>query len=339
MGRRTRPHDLFRAQEVEGYLDALEDAVVHQLDELGRSGRFEAFAFARRLGHRLGLACWAGPEAVAPDRLDRLIPCFDRLDTSESFVHPSRLFLARATGRWRERRAMARIEATIAEILALRRDEPPRDDFLQRIVDAWSDVPEAEQAQGVARDVMLLHMGAQSNLYAALAWTLVDLLQRPDLFARVDAGDDALLERCANESIRRAQRSLTLRRVLKPMELFDGRQRYRVQPGVMLATMLSVNNTSAAPGLEHFDPDHYEGRRLAKAAAPAVRELVSTFGHGRHSCPAQRFSISAIRIAIRRLLEHYEVWPRFREARPLRRQLGAVARAARPCPVAYRQRE
>src|SRR6185295_14876361 len=67
-------------------------------------------------------------------------------------------------------------------------------------------------------------------------------------------------------------------------------------------------------GLERFDPSHYEGRKLAGDIALPARELVSTFGHGRHSCPAQRFSISAIRISIRRLLDAYDLSPRFRTA-------------------------
>jgi cytochrome P450 len=106
----------------------------------------------------------------------------------------------------------------------------------------------------------------------------------------------------------------------------------------MVATMLSVNNTSAAPGLDRFDPTHYDGRRLSKQLPLARRELVSTFGHGEHSCPAQRFSITAIRIAIRRLLDAHVLTPGFRRADPLRRQLGAVARAERACPVSYRRR-
>jgi cytochrome P450 len=337
-GRRTRPHDLFGGREVEDYLAHLEEAIARQLDELGAAGSFEAFAFARRLGHRLGLACWAGAEAAAPACLDRLIPPFDRLDTSESFVHPARLFVARATGRRRELRAMREIEAVIGELLAARRGAAPRGDFLDRIAAAWQDVPEPERAVGIARDVMLLHMGAQSNLYAALAWTLVNLVLRPELLAKVEAGDDALLEQCANESIRLAQRSLTLRRVMRPLEVDDGRTRYRVEPGVMLATMLSVTNASAAPGLDRFDPARYRGRRLADDVPLAARELVSTFGHGPHSCPAQRFSISAIRIALRRLLEHFALEARFADARPLRRQLGAVARAKSRCDVSYRRR-
>jgi cytochrome P450 len=129
-----------------------------------------------------------------------------------------------------------------------------------------------------------------------------------------------------------------VRQVLRPVEIDDGRATYRLQPGVLIATMLSVTNPSAAPGLDRFDPDHYEGRSPARALALPARELVSSFGHGRHACPAQRFSISAIRIALRRLLERFELEPGFREARPRRRQLGAVARSERACWVRYRRR-
>jgi len=330
-GRRNRPHDLFGRQEVEGYLDQLERAVALQLDEMGSAGRLEAFAWARRLGHRLGLACWAGEEAASAANLDRLIPLLDRLDPSESFVRPARRFVAWATRQARERRALA------GDILRGReRDGVARGDFLDQIARSWADVAEPERSRGIARDVALIHLGAQSNLYAALAWTLVDLLLHPEHLAIVRAGDDEHLERCANESIRLAQRSLTLRQVLRPLELDDGRQVYRLAPGVLIATMLSVTNATAAPGLDRFDPSHYEGRRLAKSVELPARELVSTFGHGRHACPAQRFAISAIRISLRRLLERYELEPRFRSAQPRARQLGAVARAERPCPIAYR---
>jgi cytochrome P450 len=338
VGRRNRPHDLFGSQEVEEYLGTLEEAVRCEIAELGGAGRFEIFARARRLGHRLGLACWTGEEAASARYLDRLIPLFERLDTSESFVHPASLFVSVATRKRRERRAMVGIEAVVTEILAGREGRTPPDDFLTRIHASFMDLPEPERAVQTARDVMLIHLGAQSNLPAALAWTLVDLLLRPALLERVAAGDDALLERCANESIRMAQRSITLRRVMRPIEIHDGERSYRVEPGAMVTTMLSVNNRSAAPSLEHFDPDHYEGRRLAKQLELPARELVSTFGHGRHSCPAQRFSISAIRIALRRLLDRYELIPEFSSATPRRRQLGGVARAERACVVSYRAR-
>jgi cytochrome P450 len=248
----------------------------------------------RRLGHRLGLSAWAGPEAASPPHLDRLIPLFDQLDSRSSFVNPAQAFVTYATGKARERRAMQGIEAIITAILQARRHSGTAGgDFLERIEASFADLPPGEREINVARDLMVIHMGAQSNLYAALAWTLVNLLQHPHYLDRVRDGDDVLLEQCANESIRMAQRSITLRQVLSPLEL-------STHPGVMLTTMLPVNNTSAAPGLERFDPLHYEDRRLAKNVELPARELVSTFGHGSHSCPAQRFSISAIRIAVRR---------------------------------------
>lgn len=339
LGRRNRPHDLFGSQEVERYLGVLDEAVSLEIDELGSAGRFEVFHRMRRLGHRLGLGAWAGTEAASAQYIDRLIPLFDRLDSSDSFVRPVQGLIAQATKQARERRAQHGIEAILGEILTERRrtDRHPGD-FLDQIWESFSDVPEAERPVQVARDVMVLHMGAQSNLYAALAWTFVNVVLRPELLGRIRDGDDLLLEQCANESIRMAQRSITLRQVLKPVEVDDGRQTYQIGPGVLIATMLSVTNATCAPGLEDFVPQHYEGRRLAADIDVPTKELVSTFGHGRHSCPAQRFAITAIRISIRRLLERYEFTPEFTSAEPRRRQLGGVARSERPCPVSYRER-
>jgi cytochrome P450 len=69
-----------------------------------------------------------------------------------------------------------------------------------------------------------------------------------------------------------------------------------------------------------------------------TKEVVSTFGHGLHTCPAQRFSISAIVIAVQALVGRFDFEPRFSEARPRARQIGGVARAAAPCVVGYRVR-
>ncbi|MCJ7673113.1 MAG: cytochrome P450 [Acidimicrobiia bacterium] len=339
VGRRNAPHQLFGAQKVEGYLRTLDDAVSLELADLGPSGRFDVFDECRRLGHRLGFATWAGVEAASPRYLDRLIPLFDRIDSSQAFVRPAQGFVTWATRRARERRAMHGIEAVVAEIWHERqRDGRQEHDFLEQLVASYADLPPDEQLVGAARDVIMLHVGAQSNLYAALAWTLVRVLEHPELAAAIRAGDDDLLERCASDAIRLAQRSITLREVLTPIEIDDGERTYSLGPGTFVTTMLSVTNPTAAPGLDEFDPDHYVGRRLAPDVAVETKELVSTFGHGSHTCPAGRFSISAIRIAVRRLLETYELTPEFDRPEPRRRQMGGVARAERPIRVRYASR-
>ena len=336
---RNPPHKLFGNQQVEGYLANLHTAMADEIDRLGRSGSFEAFAEARRIGHRLGVASWAGHEAASPRYFERMIDALDRLDTSESFVHPLRTVVTVATHQRRERSAMHEVEAIIAEILAARRRGSERpDDFLDRIDESFADVPQPLRDQLVARDVIVLHLGSQSNLFAALAWTLVRLLDSPADLALVRGGDRSLVERYAYESIRFAQRSITMRQVLRPVELDTGDRTYRLSPGVLITTMLSVTNTTALPALGTFDPQHYSGRRLTLADDLPAKELVSTFGHGIHTCPAQRFSISAIVTAITMLVGQYDLAPRYVMPGPLVRQIGGVARADRACPIDFRMR-
>ena len=65
------------------------------------------FAFTRRLGHRMGLAAWAG-EAPSPDpRFDELVDALDELDGSAAFVHPEAMAAVAASGKQAERAAMA----------------------------------------------------------------------------------------------------------------------------------------------------------------------------------------------------------------------------------------
>src|SRR4029077_19520411 len=183
-----------------------------------------------------------------------------------------------------------------------------------------------------------LHLASMSNLFAAMGWTIVHLLQHPAALARVAGGDDAFLQCCTLESIRLAQRSIMMRAALTTVEVDDGVRTYRVEPDVVLATMLPLTNTSAAPGLDRYDPERWAGRHLRDEAALSAKELVTTFGHGRHSCPAQRFSLSAITRTVRRLTDAYTLEAQFVTAAPYPEQLGGVARAAAPCPVAYRRR-
>src|SRR5205823_3151894 len=90
------------------------------------------------------------------------------------------------------------------------------DDLFTRVMDHWSDVDEPTRTTGIARDVILVHLASMSNLFAASGWMLGQLALRPDVLARVRAGESGLLERCALESTRLGQRSVMLRAVLAP---------------------------------------------------------------------------------------------------------------------------
>lgn len=209
---------------------------------------------------------------------------------------------------------------------------PAPPELFDEIIDRWSDMTGPAREQGIARDVVLVHLASMSNLFAALGWMLVDLLER------VRQGDVALAERCALESTRLAQRSIMMRAVLAPVDVADETAVYRVEPGAVVATFLPLTNTSAAPGLDQFDPDRWVRRRLRDEDALAAREPVTTFGHGKHTCPAQPFSLAAMMRSATGLAERYDLAAEFSDPRPVTGQIGGVARSETPCPMRYSHR-
>ncbi|HEX7460113.1 MAG TPA: hypothetical protein VF279_05740, partial [Acidimicrobiales bacterium] len=208
VGRRTLPHQLFGREDVTQFLTNVDRALDDTLLELGDAGTVDAFALTRRLGHRVGLASWGGPGAANGPRFEALVSALDVLDGSAAFVHPDAMAAVAASGKAAELEALASVEEQIGRAVA---ELPPGDQehpLFGRLVAAWADEPPAVVASGVAGDVALIHVASMSNLFAALGWALVDLLDHPDALVRVVAGDRAWTEACALESVRLAQRSI-----------------------------------------------------------------------------------------------------------------------------------
>ncbi len=335
-GRRTLPGELFNRKATTEYLDNARAAMQDQCRELGTSGEVELFALTRRLGHRLGLASW-GPPGVMSGIFDDLVIALDELDGSDAFVTP-RAVIGKGDDKATERNALAHAEGILAELVGAATDASTWSEAFTLIAERWSDESIEARAAGIARDVILIHLGSMSNLFAALGWTVVYLLQEPKTLKQVRAGDAGLTERCCLEAIRLAQRSIMLREVLQPIEFDAGDRVYSLQPGVTIATLLPLTNTTAQPGLEAFRADRWQRRRLGNTEGLAVPELVTTFGHGVHRCPAQNFALGAMSIAVQHLFEHYELKPQFGAALPLRGQIGGVGRSEQPCIVAYATR-
>ena len=336
LGRRTLPSELFRRGDVASYLANLSRALDVAGDELGDLGSTEVFALTRRLAHRMGLASWAGPGCAEGPRFERLVAALDDLDGSEAFVHPDAMTAVAASGKAAERAALEEIVAVLGEVI----DEPSRDNPLfARIVEEWAAEPAIERRRGVALDIALIHIASMSNLAAALGWVLVDLIAHPAERTRVAAGDVELAEQCALESTRLAQRSIMPRFVLAELDFDTGGATYRVTPGTTIATLLPLTNTSAGPGLENWDPRRWNRHRLVEPSDLASVQLVTAFGHGRHSCPAQPFSLAAMAMTATRLFGAYELTPCWDRAPvPLPGQIGGIARAAGATPVSYRRR-
>jgi cytochrome P450 len=284
----------------------------------------------------MGLASWAGPGAAEGDAFERLVRAFDTLDASDAFVHPDAMAAVAASDKRAERAALDDV-AGVLEIAVRQRDSGQQgEDLFGRIVDAWSSEPPEIRMRGIALDIALIHIASMSNLMAALGWAFVDLLDHQAELARVASGDTEFAQRCALESTRMAQRSIMSRAVLSPVDFDTGDVSYRVPAGWTISTLLPLLNTSAAPGLDRWDPDRWHRHRLADQTALPSPMLVTAFGHGRHSCPARPFSLSAMTAAMTHLIGRYELTPRWaNHPKPVPAQIGGVARAADPCPVDY----
>jgi len=349
---------LFNRERMDSYLAHIDTAADDTIADLGTAGTFEIFAVAKRLVHRIGFRCWAGREAASAPYFEPLVACFERIDPEQAFVHPASLLWTVVTRKAPERRALRTAAALLAEIWCARAREGRREgDMLEQLHELFAGDADGVRHERVAKNVMILHLASLANLYASLAWTLVNLLLHPEhraaieheaaaLAARHDGrhlrdqralAEMTLLESCAMESIRLAQRSITLRKVMRPCTIETDQGVFALAPGVYVTTLLSVNNR-AYDTLDRFDPRHYDRGRLAEHVRVPGKEVVSTFGHGRHACVGERFATSAMKIAVLRLLAAFELTPDFASATAPAGQLGAVARAAEPCLVRYRRK-
>jgi cytochrome P450 len=341
VGRRTFPHDLFGRSDAANYLANVHRALDATVAEMGSEGTLDLFDMSRRLGQRVGLASWGGPGSSDEPVLGTLIGAFDILDGADAFVHPDAMAAVAANSKAAEKEALAVVTDLFADAArAVEADSTlaAEHPLFARIVGAWSDGAEDVRYRGIGHDVALIHVASMSNLFAALGWAFVDLLSNRTASDRVASGESAWAEQCSLESIRLAQRSIMSRFVLEPVTFDDGDRTYRVAPGVTIATLLPLTNTSAGAGLDSWDPERWKRRRLARPSL-AAPELVTSFGHGRHTCPAQPFSLAAMSASVTRLLSAFDWEPRWSQRpQPVPAQIGGVARTGEPCPATYRRR-
>jgi cytochrome P450 len=340
-------YQLLLNKRMPGYVSAIDGMVERELQRWQALPQVDVFDAIRTLEQRVGYGLWIAPEAADDAWWPALKQQFDVIGQESAFVNPGAALATIKSNKARERAAVAEIGALLERIAAAHDANPERTpatiDFLREHFAA--EEPAARWRKTV-HNTINLNQGFLSNLYAAIAWVIVRLLQNPATLAAVAQEIDAtrarygaafttsiealngmtMLEQVMMESVRMAQRSLTLRKVVEPIEFDDGAQVYTVQPGVYIATMLSVTNVQGTE-LALFAPaQHYQRNQLATALTPAARETVSTFGHGRHACPAQRFSHHMCKIVVSKLLARFELTALFSDPQPSARQMGGVAR-------------
>ena len=343
-------HRGLKKQLLEGYLEHMNDATVETLRCLHKKGRFEVFSFMKQLIHKIGFLCWVGREAAQPENLEKFVVNFEKLDPEQGFKDLGALLWTILTNKWVEKKALDNIERVLQNIWDQRQMKGEWiPDNLSGLYDAHSDLPERKRHRRVAAEVVLFHMASQANMYAALSWTLINLLLCRDVCmkrvldeisnARDCHGDQltynlaaldnlTFIEDVVQESLRLAQQSITLRKVMKPCQFGD----YAIPPGYYLATLLSITNQQTPidqPPADQFWPF----RNLSK-----TNYNISTFGHGYHACPGQHFAMIVTKVFVVYLLtgQHSLILePEFSDVKIPPTSVGAVARSQHPCIVRY----
>ncbi|GAB5450433.1 MAG: hypothetical protein Hals2KO_07610 [Halioglobus sp.] len=343
---------LLQHKHMPDFLAVIDQVVELELARWEVGSELELFDAIRTLEQRVGFGLWIGQEAATDGRWQALKLHFDVLDQESAFVNPAETLNTIKSDKAREKEAAAALYEILRDILAERAgggDGPfSAADFLGEHF-----AGEEHFEQKVFNNIINANQGFLSNLYAAIAWVLVWLLVKPEVLARVEAeitdvrarfgsqfpcSVEALneliyLEQVMMEAVRLGQRSLTLRKVMRTAQFDDGERSYQVSPGLYIATMLSVTNASTED-LARFDPDNYARNRWANRIATPGPETISTFGHGRHACPAQRFSLHMVKIVITRVLDRFRLEPAWTVMpTPSDRQMGGVARPGQPACV------
>lgn len=351
-------YELLTPDRVSAYVPLFHTEIERVLDDWGDSGELNVFDAIRTLEQRVGFRLWLGEEATAPDVWPLLKAQLDVLSQENAFVDPQLTLETLTSGKAKEKAAIAEIMTLVGGMINQRQASGRwPDDNLTFLCQRFGSDEAAITVRKVTHNAINANQGFLSNLYAALAWCLIHLQSDESLQARLKKeiadtrarfghdlfrSSEALdsmrfCEQLLMESIRVAQRSITLRKVMKEIEFDCGEVTYTLQPGVYVTTMLSVLNTRTAE-LARFDADHYEGRKIRADLIAEGRETISTFGHGKHACPAQKFSHNMCKVLLIALLDRYDLSSTAKNVAPSVAQLGGVARAAEDVVMHYRRK-
>lgn len=359
-------YHLLMHKKMPAYVSTISNTVEQVLSEWPIEKEIDIFDSIRTLEQRVGFSLWLTKEASDKEYWPALKECFDALDQEQSFVNPQSTLETIKTDKSKERAAVSKLYQLIPQIMKKHNNNADKeyatiDFFHDHFSKQDPDISEEALEKRIIHNVMNANQGFLSNLYAGIAWVIVRLIEHPEVLTRVqneiieiqkeyDAdfteNVEALnklvyLEQVTMESIRLAQRSLTLRKVMKPIEFDDGNTVYQVEPGIYITTMLSVTNTQSEK-LKKFNPDNYDKNQLklnseADHCQQFGKESISTFGHGRHGCPAQRFSHHMTKIVVVKLLDRFKLCTDsadFSEPpQPSEKQMGGVSRPQQPIEV------
>lgn len=343
-----------RGEHMKGHAATIEHEVRRMIENWGDSGEIDLLDFFAELTIYTSTACLIGTKFR--NQLDsRFANFYHQLERGTDplcYVDP---YLPIESFRVRDE-ARVGLVALVQEIMNQRIANPPKDKSDRDMLDVLVSIKDeagnlrfsADEITGMFISLMFAGHHTSSG---TSAWTLIELLRHPDVYAEVTKELDDLYADGQEVSFHALRQIPKLENVLKEtlrlhppliilMRVAQGEfevQGYPIHKGDFVAASPAISNRIPEdfPNPDVFDPDRYE--------KPRQEDLINRwtwipFGAGRHRCVGAAFAQIQIKAIFSVLLREYE----FEMAQPADSYRNdhskMVVQLARPAKVAYRKR-
>lgn len=344
-----------RGDHMKSHAATIEREVRRMIQNWGYSGEIDLLDFFAELTIYTSTACLIGRKfrEQLDSRFAEYYHLLERGTDPLCYVDP---YLPIESFRVRDE-AREKLVGLVQQIMNQRIANPPEDkakrDMLDVLVsikdDAGTDLRfSADEITGMFISLMFAGHHTSSG---TSAWTLIELMRHPDIYATVTAELDELYADGQEVSFHALRQIPTLENVIKEtlrlhppliilMRVAQGEfevQGYPIHKGDFVATSPAVSNRIPEdfPDPDRFDPSRYDKPREEDVVH---RWTWIPFGAGRHRCVGAAFGTMQIKAIFSVLLREYD----FEMAQPPESYRNdhskMVVQLARPAKVRYRRR-
>jgi cytochrome P450 len=221
----------------------------------------------------------------------------------------------------RARTTLALVERRIQAMIAQRRADPAaqeRRDLLSLLVQARGEDGAGLSDREVFDEALTVFVASHETTAKTLAWTLYELGRHPDIYARVQAEIDTVLQGRRPSANDLAHLPYTLQVIKESLRLYPpayliGRQAlrdvvlegYRVARGTMV--LLSVYTLHRRPDL-YAQPMRFEPDRFSPTQEQRLpRHAYLPFGAGAHTCIGNHFALMELHLVLATWLQEHDI--------------------------------
>lgn len=332
----------FQSRQMEHHLAVMERSVRDFIAELGDEGEFDLVEALGPLVMRIAAHCFLGA-----DFSQRMDGFFDVFRTFSDGLDPLLPGWVPAPHLLRSHRARDQLRAAVGEAVRDRRANPVEPaDFLQELANArFPDGEPIADSLVITLVLMLVWVGHETTA-GHLSWALIDLLQHPEELDRVLSEQrDLRIDAETPLDLKKLHRMEHLDRALHESErlhpVTNGIARRAIEPIEYAGFQIPKGAIVLAhPGLSHRLPDVYpEPDRFHPDRYldnPKAMQHLMGFGGGLHRCLGVHFTYVELKLAVTRLLQHFDLELVDADPRPAGGQKTKWPQS--PCRVRYRRK-